>query len=51
MIYQNHIETLGELQVIKYPTGLRLNVIIAARFLQEQINKKDTLKTASVCVA
>ena len=26
--------------MIKYPTGLRLNVIIATRFLQEQINKK-----------
>ena len=47
MIYQNHIETLVEVLVIKSPTGLRLNVIVES-FLQEQINKKDTLKTAPV---
>ena len=35
---------LVELLVIKYPTGLRLNVVILASFLQEQISKKDTLK-------
>ena len=40
MIYQNHIETLVELLVIKYPTGLRVNIIIVASFLQEQTNKK-----------
>ena len=40
MIYQSYIETLVELLVIKYPTGLRVNVIIVASFLQEQINKK-----------
>ena len=43
----NYIETL----VIKYPTGLHLNVIIAESFLQEQINKKDTLKIAPVSLA
>ena len=48
MIYQNHIETLVEVLVIKYITGLRLNVVIVVSFLQEQINKKDTLKTALV---
>ena len=48
MIYQNHIETLVKVLVIKYPTGLRLNVVIVVSFLQEQINKKDTLKTALV---
>ena len=51
MIYENHVETLVKLLAIKHLMGLRLNVIIVASFLQEQINKKGTLKTAPVSLA